>query len=43
MEDGHIGTSWGKAIIDNTTLIHLDLSFNKIIEKDTETISMALN
>jgi len=35
MEDGHIGSTWGKALRENSSLVHLDLSFNKIGEEDT--------
>ena len=34
----HIGETWGKALIENKSLVHLDLSFNKICEEDTRVI-----
>jgi len=35
MSKGLIGKTWGKALKENKTLVHLDLSFNKIGEDDT--------
>lgn len=39
MLQGEIGKSWGSFFIENKTLIHLDLSFNKIDEFETSLIS----
>ena len=35
MKDGDIGRAWGRALRENKTLAHLDLSFNKIGEIET--------
>ena len=35
MKQGDIGAAWGRALAINKSLIHLDLSFNKIDEKET--------
>jgi hypothetical protein len=35
----HIGQTWGKALKDNKSLVHSDLSFNKICEEDSILIS----
>ena len=43
MKEGQIGTAWGKALTDNEFLVHLDLSFNKICQKDTEILANALD
>ena len=34
----NIGKIWGKALRENKVLVHLDLSFNKICQEDTESI-----
>ena len=39
MKEGDIGRAWGLMFIENKTLVHLDLSFNKIDEKETNLIS----
>jgi len=36
---GDIGRAWGSAMMKNSTLVHLDLSFNKIGELDTINLS----
>ena len=43
MQEGHIGTTWAKFLTENNKLVHLDLSFNKISEKDTEIMGKALS
>ena len=42
MAEGYIGTVWGMTIAENETLVHLDLSYNRISEKDSEGIAAAL-
>ena len=42
MQDGDIGKAWGSAVRENKTLIHLDLSFNRIGLEDTESIQSAI-
>ena len=39
---GEVGSAWGAAFLKNTSLIHLDLSFNKIDLRDSETFSADL-
>lgn len=40
MKPGDIGKAWGEMALVNKALVHLDLSFNKIEEKDTLQLSM---
>jgi len=39
MKQGEIGRVWSEAFEYNKSLIHLDLSFNKIDEVETEIMS----
>jgi hypothetical protein len=40
--DQRLGEEWGKALSFNKSLIHLDLSFNKINEHDTAALAKEL-
>ena len=40
MKPGDIGKAWGEMVLVNKSLVHLDLSFNKIEEKDTLQLGM---
>ena len=42
MKVGDIGRVWGLMFISNKTLVHLDISFNKIDEEETILISQDL-
>ena len=42
MKEGDIGRMWGLMFINNKTLVHLDLSFNKIDQHETNLISQDL-
>jgi hypothetical protein len=36
MEEGDVGKAWGSMFIENKTLVHLDLSQNRISQFETE-------
>jgi len=40
---GHNGRTWGAAVKANETLVHLDLSYNKFEQIDTEIFSTELD
>ena len=42
MKVGDIGKAWGEAFKENETLIHIDISFNKFQEEDTEILAKDL-
>ena len=42
MEKSQIGRGWGQALTENTSLLHLDLSFNKIDQYETQILSEKL-
>lgn len=37
--EGEVGLAWGTCLSQNKTLVHLDLSFNKILKNDVDIIS----
>lgn len=39
MEPGDVGKAWGSMFIENKTLVHLDLSQNRISQIETEQLS----
>jgi Ran GTPase-activating protein (RanGAP) involved in mRNA processing and transport len=39
MEEGDVGKAWGSMFIENKTLVHLDLSQNRIGQYETEQMS----
>jgi hypothetical protein len=42
MSPGDIGRAWGMCFLDNRTLIHVDMSFNKFNTEDTEALTADL-
>ena len=43
MKVGEIGKQWSVALTANKTLLHLDLSFNKIDQEETKLIAKDLH
>jgi hypothetical protein len=42
MKPGEVGKAWGETLEMNRTLIHLDISFNKIDSEESKYISESL-